>query len=192
MSTDVADEIAADSETDTEETVPSRRLDFASKKVKIAALLLAVMAVQVAVAYLLIPQPALSHGKPESGEDPSQSPDPEQIDLNIDTAEVNIGTFSCTNNRASTGSIHVTFDLVAIVSAGQAANFERAADGIKGVHKHRVRQAVIKVARSSNREDLSDPNLSTMKRLIREEINKVLQKSFIIEVVISDFKTMEQ
>ena len=46
MSTEVADEIAADPETDAEEPVPSRRFDFASKKVKIAALLLAVMAVE--------------------------------------------------------------------------------------------------------------------------------------------------
>ena len=62
----------------------------------------------------------------------------------------------------------------------------------RDVNTDRVRQAVVKVARSSNREDLEDPNLSTMKRLIREEINKVLRKSFIIEVVISDFRTMEQ
>lgn len=177
MSTDVADEVTVEPETEPEEPLRSPRLDFASKKVKIAGLLLTVMAVEAVVAYLLVPQPAPSHGQSTGDEDPSQNSDLERTDLNIDTAEVDIGTFNCTNSRASTGNIHVTFELVAIVSASQRDNFERAANGINGAHKHRVRQAVIKVARSSNLEDLNDPNLSTMKRLIREEINKVLQKS---------------
>ena len=189
MSTDVAEEIAADSESEAQEPVSSRRFDFRSKKLKIVALLLVVMAVQAGVMYQFLPQRALSHGKSGNGEDPSQTPDPEQTNSNVPTAEVSISTFSCTNSRASTGTIHVTFELVAIVASDQELNFDQAANG---VHKHRVRQAIVKVARSSSLDDLSDPNLSTMKRLIREEINKVLQKSYVIEVVISDFKTMEQ
>ncbi len=188
MSTDVVEEIADDSGSEAAEPVLSRRFDFRSKKFKIVVLLLVVMTVEATAIYLLVPQPALSHGKFGTDGDPGQTPDPEG-DPNLATEEVFVDTFNCANGRASTGIIHVTFDLAVTVAAGQAAKFDQAANV---THKYLVRQAIVKVARSSNLDDLNDPNLSTMKRLIREEVNKVLRKSYIIEVVISDFKTMEQ
>jgi hypothetical protein len=39
---------------------------------------------------------------------------------------------------------------------------------------------------------MNDPNLGTIKRLIREEINRLLQKTYVIEVVITDVRIMEQ
>ena len=59
-------------------------------------------------------------------------------------------------------------------------------------HKYSVRQAVEQIVRKAQREDLNDPNLSTLRRLIREEVNKVLGKSFVIEAVIHDFSMIEQ
>jgi len=107
-----------------------------------------------------------------------------------DAVEVAIDSFSTTNSRAAPGSvIHLTFKLTAVVAAGQDIAFENAANQH---HNARVRQAVLKVARSASLEDLNDPNLTTIKRQLREEINKVLRKSYVSEVVISDFKTMEQ
>lgn len=107
-----------------------------------------------------------------------------------DAVEVAIDSFSTTNSRAAPGSvIHLTFKLTAVVAAGQDMAFEHAANQH---HNARVRQAVLKVARSASLEDLNDPNLTTIKRQLREEINKVLRKSYVTEVVISDFKTMEQ
>ena len=76
-----------------------------------------------------------------------------------------------------------------VTAHGQDVAFETAANQH---HNARVRQAVLKVARSASLEDLNDPNLTTIKRQLREEINKVLRKSYVTEVVISDFKTMEQ
>ncbi len=107
-----------------------------------------------------------------------------------DAVEVTIDSFSTTNGRAAPGGvIHVSFKLTAVVASGQEIEFERAANEH---HNGRVRQAVVKVARSASLDDLNDPNLTTVKRQLREEINKVLRKSYITEIVISDFKTMEQ
>jgi flagellar basal body-associated protein FliL len=107
-----------------------------------------------------------------------------------DAVEVTVDTFSTTNSRAAPGAvIHLTFKLTAVVAKGQDVAFETAANQH---HNARVRQSVLKVARSASLEDLNDPNLTTIKRQLREEINKVLRKSYVTEVVISDFKTMEQ
>lgn len=107
-----------------------------------------------------------------------------------ESAEVTLETFMTTNNRAAPGSIiHMTFRLVCIVQTAQKASFEHAANEEQ---RHRVRETILKVARSASMEDLSDPDLSSIKRLFREEINKVLRKSYVTEVVISDFKTIEQ
>lgn len=46
--------------------------------------------------------------------------------------------------------------------------------------------------RSSNLEDLNDPDSYVIKRKIREEINKVLTKTLIIEVVMDKFRLMPQ
>ncbi|HEX6984464.1 MAG TPA: flagellar basal body-associated FliL family protein [Planctomycetaceae bacterium] len=106
-----------------------------------------------------------------------------------DSVEVLIDTFSTTNSRAAPGTVvHVTFKLTGVVPAGQEVAFEHAANQH---HNTRVRQAVEKVARSASLDDLTDPNLTTVKRQLREEINKVLRKSYLTEVVISDFKTIE-
>ncbi|MBA3313080.1 MAG: flagellar basal body-associated FliL family protein [Planctomycetaceae bacterium] len=111
-------------------------------------------------------------------------------DEGADAIEVAIDSFSTTNSRAAPGSvIHLSFKLTAVVGKGQDVAFENAANQH---HSARVRQAVLKVARSASLEDLNDPNLTTVKRQLREEINNVLRKSYVAEIVISDFKTMEQ
>ncbi len=107
-----------------------------------------------------------------------------------DSVEVEIDTFSISNSLAAPGSvIHVSFKLVATVASGQETAFgELVTQGKQA----RVRQAVIKVARSASLEDLQDPDLNVFKRQIKEEINKVLQKSYVNDVIVSTFRTMEQ
>jgi hypothetical protein len=41
-------------------------------------------------------------------------------------------------------------------------------------------------------EDLSDSSLSTLKRLAREEINRVLRQSYVVSIVFNDYKTIQQ
>lgn len=177
-----------------------------SGKMKLIAIIAVVMLVEGAAMFLLIPRGHAApgsaegdghehaaaghddhgghggHGGGHGGHDDGAS--------DSETAEVPIESFMCTNNRASPGSIiHMSFKLSAVVATPQRDAFEK---GANADNKARVRQAIIKVARSSNMEEMSDPDLSTMRRLFREEINKVLKKSYVIEVVVSDFKTIEQ
>jgi hypothetical protein len=60
------------------------------------------------------------------------------------------------------------------------------------MHTARIRQAVNKIVRSSSLEELNDPSLGTIKRLTREEINRLLRKSYVSEVVITDVRIIEQ
>lgn len=105
-------------------------------------------------------------------------------------AEVEVHNFTVTNNIAAADTIvHVAFKMYALVPSDQKSAFE---DAAMVKNKARVREAVEKIARSATLDDLNDPNLGTLKRLLKEEVNKVLKQSYIVEVVISDFRTMEQ
>ncbi len=50
---------------------------------------------------------------------------------------------------------------------------------------------VMIVPRSATREELEDPVHGTLKRLMKEEINKILGKSYIIDIIISDYQIRE-
>lgn len=157
---------------------PSKLL---GKQALIAVLLLVVSAGLAGAFLWLLPGSSEAHGHDEAaaGEHGPSG----------DAVEVLIDTFSTTNSRAAPGSvIHVTFKLTAIVPAGQDVAFEHAANQH---HNARVRDVVQMVARSASLEDLNDPNLTTIKRQLREEINKVLRKSYVTDVVISEFKMIE-
>lgn len=104
--------------------------------------------------------------------------------------EVTIGDFNTViSHGESGGSIHVRFKLSATVST---ANSEKFKDAVSDTHESRVREAVIAVCRGSSRSDLNNEELTFFKRKIRDRVNKILRQSYIIEVIISDFQTMEQ
>ena len=170
---------------------PLPRTRKGGKGMKIAGIVVVMIAVEVAATwYFLAPASARkTPGKTDPADANSPPSEPDTEAASSDTAEVPIGNgFGCTNNKAAASAIHIDFKLVALVTPSQRVKFDLS---IKE-HEARIRQAVIKVARSSSLEDLNDPNLGTMKRLIREEINKILHKSYVLEVVISEFTTMEQ
>ncbi len=106
-----------------------------------------------------------------------------------DSVEVKIDDFNASNSLAAPGSVlHIHFNLVATVASGQETTF---AELVGKGKQARVRQAVIKVARSASLEDLQNPELNVFKRQIKE-INKVLHKSYVNDVIIGSFRTMEQ
>ena len=192
MATETVDETAVDQETESTEespSLPAGKFSLGSKRVKIAGLLVLFMVLQGTAFYFLVPPPA-NTTNPDDADGKTGDQDEGTVDL-ASMTEVPVGdSFNCTNSVADPGSIvHVTFKLIAIVSKDQRQNFVEAANTN---HKHRVRQEIVKVARSSSLEDLKDPNLGTMKRLIREEINKVLGTSYVNKVVISEFRIMLQ
>lgn len=154
-----------------------------AKLLKIGGLLLLVITLQVGISYWL-----LTPEKPVEVAEESLSKESENLQVN--TSEVSIDNFSVTNNIAEPGAtIHVTFNLVALVEQGAAGDFEAM---VKDTNKARVKQAVIQVVRKASLGDLNDPQLSTMKRMMKEAINKVLKKSYVIETVISEYRTLTQ
>lgn len=104
--------------------------------------------------------------------------------------EIAIGTeFNCTNGKAHEGSvIHVNFKVVALVSGRDQEHFKEA---IKAADA-RIKEAVMVVARQADTEALNDPNLGSIKRLIREHVNKILKKSYIQNIVISEYSLIER
>jgi len=60
------------------------------------------------------------------------------------------------------------------------------------MHQERVREAVNRVIRGANIDELHDPILGTLKRLIKDEINQVLGKNIVVEIVINDIRILEQ
>lgn len=184
MATDIAEDEVDLPESSEQESTPKKKFDFRSKKVKTFALLLLVMIVEAAGIYVWLPEPSSKDGLDETQNEL------ENVGSSVDTVEVKIGDFRITNSLAATqgSEINLTFTLAAVVSADAKSDFEEA---VKTNFNHRVRQAVEGVCRSATLQELTDPELGTIKRLIKAEINKVLKKSYIIVIIISDWQVRE-
>ena len=159
------------------------------KAIVIAAVVLVAMGLEAAIIVAMLPSTpaaATSTAKAETDSETTL----EKGSTGEDLAEVAIDSFNCTNNLVAPGSVlHLSFKVIAVVPAKQSLIFEENANR---THKTRVRQSIERIARSSSLEDLNDPNLSTIKRLIREETNKILGRSYVSEVVVTDFRMIEQ
>lgn len=155
--------------------------------IKIGVLLAIVLAIQVTVVLMFV-NPQVS-GPAEIIGDPSLiAEESESIGDNID--EVEIGSFQCANTTAIPSSIvHVNFKLCALVTRAKKDLFK---DTVNGASNKRVREAVEKVARSATLDDLNDASLNSIKLQIKEEINRVLRKSYVEQSIIYDFTIMEQ
>jgi flagellar basal body-associated protein FliL len=162
------------------------------KKMLIGVIVLTVVAVQAFVTYLLLPHSPASdagHKTPEkeAATAPAHEHEPESNEG--DVAEVALGDFSFSNGTAMPGAIiHVDFKLAAVTSAKQATSLEAQVK----IHTARIRQAVNKIVRGSNLEELNDPNMYAIKRSVRDEVNRVLRKSYVNELVITDVRIIEQ
>lgn len=157
-----------------------------------AAVILGVAAVQIVVTYLLMPGAAHSEIKQKHDEKEHAAHgrrDSEHETVAGDFAEVALGDFSFSNTTAMRNAItHVNFKLAALVSSNEASILE--AQIVR--NQERIREAVNKIVRNSNLEELYDPNLETIKRLICEEINGLLGRRMVMEVVINDVRVIQQ
>lgn len=115
---------------------------------------------------------------------------PEPAEEESELVEVEVHNFSVTNTTAAADTIiHISFKVHALMASDQEDNFKAA---VQASHKVRVREAVETIFRSATMEDLTDTSLSTLKRLVREEINRVLRQSYVVSVVFNDYKTIQQ
>jgi flagellar basal body-associated protein FliL len=164
-----------------------------SVKLNLNALIIAgavVGAMSLEAALLLVFMPA--QPAPVAGsDDPADSESTKGESTSSNTVEEPIGeAFKCTNNRAKGSVVFLNFKVAVVLKDGREAVEFR--EFLTKYYKTRVRQAIEKTARNASMEDLYDPHLSTLKRLIREDVNKVMTKSYVIEVIINDFQMTEQ
>ena len=98
--------------------------------------------------------------------------------------------YSVTNSSADLGTlVHVNFELVCAVSGKNKDAFTNAAE----VEYHnRLRQVVTEIVRSASLEELQDPDMDRLKRQIREKINKTLQHSYVVDVIVPKFQVHVQ
>ena len=171
MATDVVDEeLDAGPEEPQEEQSPKRRFRL-TKKVKILLLLVLVMAVEAGGFLLLVPSGA---GKT----------DEDDVDMaDVETVEVEVETIRVTNTVAPGQNYSVSFKLAAKVAKDQDVDFRLA------IKEHRlgVKQAAEIIAAKATLEDLGDPERALIRRQIKEQVNKVLEKSYVSEIMLTDF-----
>jgi hypothetical protein len=83
---------------------------------------------------------------------------------------------------------HINFKLTALARSMQASTLE--SQIVR--NQERIREAVNKIVRNSDLDELYDPSLDTIKRLIREEMNEVLGKRLVVDVMINDVRVIQQ
>lgn len=105
-------------------------------------------------------------------------------------AECEMDAYNVTNRQAAADiTLEIRFKLVAVVATEQHSTFEHLA---KTELKARVRESVEKLIRKASIEDLYDPSLGVIKRHIREEINRVLRQTYVTDIILSEYKTLER
>lgn len=154
-----------------------------SKTLIIAVAVLLAMTVEAVVLVMVVPRQGGPGATAAGNDSATAAPDLPASDY----AEEPVGEFKCTNNREES-MLHVRFKVDAVVKSSEKLAFRDAVNA----RKARVREVVEKIVRSAERDDMDDPHLSTLKRLIKVEVNKVLEKSFITEAIIHDFSMIEQ
>jgi len=83
---------------------------------------------------------------------------------------------------------NINLSLVVTVADENLSDFTTA----NGKRPATVRQAVLEVLRSASQDELQEHKLPTMKRRIKQQINKVLEKDWVVDVVIPEFRTHKQ
>lgn len=177
-----ATEPGADASADATGAAPAKKK---SKLPLIIAGVGLVVGVQTVLTVLLMPKGAT--GKPAEAEKKVEA-EP-TVEAESEHAEVSIGDFSNTNSTATPGvTIHFDFKLTAITTIKAQSQLS---DLLKK-NNARMKQEVGKIVRGASLEDLTDPNVATIRRLVREEINRLIRKSLIEEVVATDIRFVEQ
>jgi flagellar basal body-associated protein FliL len=178
------------------------------KKMKIMGVVAAIMLGECVVAYFLFsgsgasnPAAAEDHVADDFGDEGgsdghghgakseghgSSPPRPRGKDASI---EVLIGDFNATKYQPQANTtLRINFQLYGTVAADKEAEFKTLLEE----RKHRLREQVLEIVRSSDMGDLADPVLGLIKRKILEKSNRLIGKPLLKGVVFSDFSYFEQ
>lgn len=146
-----------------------------SKKAKVLILVLVVMTAEAAGMWIFF------GGSGGGGSDAAELEDP----ADVETIEVNLGEFRAQNATAIAGSqMQITFTIIADVAESQAAEFEQLA---KRKHNGAVWSLVQRAGANASLDELNDPSIRVLRRTIREDINKLLGKSYVRQVHLIKF-----
>ena len=163
-----------------------------NKLLTIGAIILGLAAVQVVTTYVLMSATAESttDSKHEQKDHSATGRhDSEHDEAKSEFTEVAVGDFSFSNTAAMRNVItHVNFKLTALARSAEASMVESQIDW----NQERIREAVNKIVRNSNLDELYDPSLEAIKRLICQDINGLLGKKLIVEVMINDIRVIQQ
>ncbi|MBI3860340.1 MAG: flagellar basal body-associated FliL family protein [Planctomycetia bacterium] len=158
----------------------------------IGAGVVVLIAVQIVVTWVVMPRLAPSHAAPSDADGTLAAHAQGKVEHDadrVDLAEVAVGDFSFSNTSAVPGIImNVDFKLTALASPSQSSILESQMRW----HQERIREAINRIVRSSSYDQLTDPNLGTLKRLIRGEINQLMSGKLVSEIVINDIRILEQ
>jgi flagellar FliL protein len=157
----------------------------------IGAGILTVVAIEGAAAWMLFP----SHGvSPETeaaepGHEEHAQADPLAPEGSQESRkEVDLGEFSVTSFQPVSGTtLSINFHLYGAVLAADDAEFQERFEE----SRHRFRESVIVIVRSSDLADLTDAGLGLIKRKVLEKTNRALGKPLLKDVVFSEFSLVE-
>lgn len=181
---------AAKADAPAAEAAPKKKL-LGSKKVKIALIVVVVMALQAVAAALLLPkgQATPAAGQSAEASHGGEEPKGEKAEKTDNLIEAEIGSFSVSLEENSGILWNISFKLYATVAKEAKSEFE---DLVGERYKAHIKQAVVKIVRRSSIEDLRDPQLDLFKRNLKTEINNVLPERYVQEIIVFDIRTMQQ
>ena len=171
--------------------------------VKAAAILSVIVLAQVCAAAMLLPSAdetravgeqlaAAAHGKEAEHDEHGASEghgDAAHGAGGEHTIEVNLGAFHIVSFNAKSGkSLSVDFELFGTVLASEQEDF----DHLYAAHEKRISEQITIAVRGLQADDLSDPGLGLIKRLILEKTNRALGKPLVREAVIAQFSHIER
>jgi flagellar FliL protein len=105
------------------------------------------------------------------------------------TKEVTLGTYHIVSfNPKTNASLSVDFELFGTVLAEEEAEFLH----LYAAHEKRVSEQITIAVRGLQADDLTDPGLGLLKRIILEKTNRALGKPLVREAVVSQFSFIER
>jgi len=165
------------------------------KPILVAVFISAVILVECAFAYLLIPSTTdlETWAKKKEGDAAAAGKDaPEEHKgehAAEHEAEVELGKFNIIVHKpAENLTMRVNFHLIGTVPEKEHKEFEE----LYAKCEHRLRDQIIFEVRKSDLSELSDPGLALLKRKILANSNELLGKSMLHTIVFSDFAFIEQ
>jgi hypothetical protein len=184
-----------------EAAAPPKKAGGIMTLVKAVAIVSAVVLAQVCGASMLIPsaEETKEVGKQLAGHDHHEDEHAEEEvhgeasehgeGDHEESHEVTLGTYHIVSfNPKTDASLAVDFELFGTVLAAEQPEFEH----LYTAHEKRISEQITIAVRGLQAEDLTDPGLGLIKRIILEKTNRALGKPLVREAIISQFSFVER